>query len=224
MDDNIGGMMCSKCGNKVDVNHKYCTRCGYITVYNEDIKNCDSGVVCGSTDNDVEFIEQNSDDMINFILDENVVTDINIDKNEDVENVDNDVFSCKQNADINNAFDNREEKKNVEIKKIEFSITSLVMFCLFCFPFYIEYFLQYIGYNFDYGDVIWMLPLLCISPLSKLFTIINIGVSVVAIIELFYVDNKKIRLLFIIVNILLLIFLIIFWIINKDNRIWSVIF
>jgi len=57
-------MTCSKCGNKVDVSHKFCTRCGYVTIYNEDIKNCDSSVVCGSIDNDVEFIEQNSDDMI----------------------------------------------------------------------------------------------------------------------------------------------------------------
>lgn len=66
MDDSKGGMTCSKCGNKVDVNHKYCTRCGYITVYNEDIKNCDSGVVCGSTDNDVD--DGKKDAIISFVI------------------------------------------------------------------------------------------------------------------------------------------------------------
>lgn len=72
MDDNKGDMTCSNCGNKVDVNHKFCTRCGYIMIYNEDIKKCDSSVVCGSTDNDVEFIERNSDDMIDDGKDDSI--------------------------------------------------------------------------------------------------------------------------------------------------------
>lgn len=72
MDDNKGDMTCSNCGNKLDVNHKFCTRCGYIMIYNEDIKKCDSSVVCGSTDNDVEFIEQNSDDMIDDGKDDSI--------------------------------------------------------------------------------------------------------------------------------------------------------
>lgn len=31
-------MICSNCGNSIDVNHKFCTRCGMITAYNADVK------------------------------------------------------------------------------------------------------------------------------------------------------------------------------------------
>mgnify|MGYP003308191596 CR=1 FL=1 len=68
MDDKKNDMICSNCGNSIDVNHKFCIRCGMITAYNEDIEN--SEVTRSGFDLIIKAIGSKSDEHIShdFII------------------------------------------------------------------------------------------------------------------------------------------------------------
>ena len=119
---------------------------------------------------------------------------------------------CNINNEDNN---NIETLKSIDVKvKIEndenffdFSFISLVIFCFTCLPIYLWYFLEYIGYNADYGDLIWMLPLLFLRVLGIPFHFINMITSFFAIFRLLNVKRCCKKTLHIILNILVLFLL-----------------